>query len=228
MAKVLLCLTGIFILIMASAAISYADIYRYVDENGVIHFTNTPPDKGYKKIISEGKKGYIKNTVSPSSYHQIITEKSQKHNIEPSLVKAVIKAESNWDSTAVSRKGAIGLMQLMPYTAREMNVLNPFDPEENIEGGTRYLKYLLDKFNGDLTLAIAAYNAGPNTVEKFGGIPPIQETRQYVERILSLYNGKAPAPSSTKKPDIVYKVIYEDGTILYTNTPLTYPNSSRF
>ncbi len=124
----------------------------------------------------------------PIPYHQIITRKSDKYRIEPSLIRAIIKVESNWDSKAVSRKGAMGLMQLMPSTAKDMKVKNPFDPEENIDGGTRYLRYLLNKFNGDITLAIAAYNAGPTKVMKFRGIPPIKETKQYVKKIFSIYS----------------------------------------
>lgn len=162
-------------------------------------------------------------------YHQIILSKAQKYKVEPSLVRAVIKAESNFDPIAISHKGAMGLMQLMPYTAKSMDVRNPFDPEENIEAGVRYLKYLLDKFDGNLTLALAAYNAGPDTIERFGGIPPIQETRQYVRRVLSLYyNGKGSTTSSGSKSDILYRVVYEDGTVLYTNTPFAYPDASRF
>lgn len=204
---------------------SSADIYKYVDENGVAHFTNTPSGKGYKKIISEGsgrkdKKSQVTNHIN---YHQIISSKSKEYNVEPSLIKAVIKAESDWDATAVSRKGAMGLMQLMPATAEEMDVKNPFNPEENIEGGIKYLRYLLDKFNGDLPLALAAYNAGPKAIEKFGGVPPIPETQHYVKRVLSIYNnGSSPGRTS----DIMYKIIYNDGTILYTNTPLLYESSN--
>ncbi len=126
--------------------------------------------------------------IKPKSYRHIIFTKSKKYEIEPSLVYAVIRVESNWDTKALSRSGAKGLMQLMPSTAKELNVKNPFDPEENLEGGIRYLKYLLDKFDGEITLALAAYNAGPNKVRKFRGVPPIKETRQYVERVLSFYN----------------------------------------
>ncbi|MBI5196148.1 MAG: lytic transglycosylase domain-containing protein [Nitrospirae bacterium] len=229
---------AIFIMVlaicMAGGISAYADIYKYVDEEGITHFTNTAPasDVNYKKVISTGrKKQSNRAAATPADYHRIIADKSQKYNVEPSLVNAVIKVESNFDSTAISRKGAMGLMQLMPYTAEDMDVRNPLDPEENIDGGTRYIKYLLDKFGGNLTLALAAYNAGPDTVKKFGYVPPIQETRQYVNKVLSLYNGKNSVPSSPTvagKPQIVYKVIYEDGTVLYTNTPFAYPNFSRF
>ena len=211
------------ILVIGWYAPSYADIYKYVDENGVAHFTNTPDGKAYKKIISEGSKHIShegsKKSHTIKSYHQLINSKSREYNIEPSLIKAVIKTESNWDSMAVSQKGAMGLMQLMPDTAEDMEVRNPFNPEENIEGGIKYLRYLLNRFNGDITLALAAYNAGPEKIEKFGGIPPIPETQRYVKQILSIYNN---GDSSTRTSTVIYKVIYSDGSVLYTNTPLPY------
>ncbi len=219
----------VLIILFTGWSFSFADIYKYVDENGVLHFTNTPENGNYKKIISEKKpsQNSKKKASKTSDYHQLVHSKSSEYNIEPSLVKAVIKTESNWDSLAVSQKGAMGLMQLMPSTANDMNVRNPFNPEENIEGGVRYLKYLLDKFNGDLSLALAAYNAGPKTVEKFGGVPPIPETQQYVKRVLAIYKN---AGGSGSAPTIIYKVIYSDGTVLYTNTPFPYEgyNLSRF
>ena len=210
-------------------SLSFADIYKYVDENGVIHFTNTPENSQYKKIISESKPQpkLKKNVPNTADYHQIVDNKSAKYNVEPSLVKAVIKTESNWDAAVVSQKGAMGLMQLMPSTANDMDVRNPFNPEENIEGGIRYLRYLLNKFDGDITLALAAYNAGPKTVEKFGSIPPIPETQQYVKQVLSIYKNGSKSGSA---PSIIYKVIYNNGTILYTNTPFPYEgyNLSKF
>lgn len=203
---------------------SFSDIYQYVDEKGIIHFTNTPRGSNYEKIISEGT-GKVEHkttnniTTGSPNYEEIILEKSRKYNLDPSLIRAVITAESNWQPRAVSSKGAMGLMQLIPSTARDMDVMNPFDPEENIEGGTRYLRYLLDMFDGDLNLALAAYNAGPETVRKFSGIPPITETRDYVKRVLSMYKGKTGV--ITQNPSI-YKVVLEDGSVLFTNTPSFY------
>lgn len=211
--------------LIAGWSLSHADIFKYVDENGVAHFTNTPDTDypNYKKIISEDKprvqKQRSRGSSISSEYHQIVENKSAKYNVEPSLVKAVIKAESNWDSHAVSQKGAMGLMQLMPSTASDMAVSNPFNAEENIDGGTRYLRFLIDRFDGDVSLAIAAYNAGPGTIDKFGGIPPIPETKNYVKQVLSMYNGNI---NSKGTQDIIYKVVYNDGTVLFTNTPLLY------
>lgn len=146
----------------------------------------------YKIIMSEKSEDNSKHqsdkiyTNDPKSYHHIISRKSEKYNVESSLVYAVIEVESTWNPKATSKKGAKGLMQLMPSTAKDMNVINPFDPEENIDGGTRYLRLLLDRFDGDLNLALAAYNSGPTTVRRFKGIPPIKETKQYVKKVLSI------------------------------------------
>jgi len=112
---------------------------------------------------------------------------SRANNLSPALVKAIIKAESNGERFAVSPKGAQGMMQLMPFTARRMNVSDPFDPIENIEGGVKYIKELLGTFGGNLVHAVAAYNAGPDAVKKYGGIPPYKETRLYVKRVMNYY-----------------------------------------
>jgi soluble lytic murein transglycosylase len=197
------------ILIMWSFAnYSYADIYKYVDEDGVIHLTNIPKGNHYKKIIAE-------NVIHRQTrYNQLIRSASFKYGIEPSLIKALITVESNWDSSAVSKKGAIGLMQIMPATATDMKIINPYDPGQNIEAGTRYLRFMLDRFKGNLNLALAAYNAGPATVEKSGGVPAIAETRNYIKKVLSIHNKRLSKPTAR-----TYRIVNDNGSILYTDNP---------
>jgi soluble lytic murein transglycosylase-like protein len=122
----------------------------------------------------------------PEEFEPIITQCSSDYGVDRSLVKAVIHAESSYNPQAVSRKGAQGLMQLMPGTAQDLKVVNSFDPQDNIRGGVRYLRFLLDTFRGDVALALAAYNAGLSKVARYGGIPPYEETRNYVSRVLAL------------------------------------------
>jgi soluble lytic murein transglycosylase-like protein len=203
-----LIISAVTLIISTFGLTSHADIYKYIDANGVIHFTNVPPGNAYTKILSEN------DSPIEGDYDHIINNKSYKYNIEPAIIKAVISAESNWDPRAVSGKGAIGLMQLMPTTAEDMQVVNPFDPEENIEGGTKYLRHLLNRFNGDMDLALAAYNAGPARVERTGGVPAIPETIQYIKKVNRFFDGK-----SREKHTQIYKVKYDDGSVLYTNTP---------
>lgn len=230
----------IALIIALLGAIAEADIYKYEDENGVIYYTDFPLNKRAERIMRAPQKikdflGTPMRSTSPDKEEvargdnkevsNIVLEKASKYNLDPSLVHAVIKAESNGNPYAVSKKGAMGLMQLMPSTASDLRVRNPFDPEDNIDGGTRYLRYLIDKFGGDLTLALAAYNAGPKTVEKTGNVPPIPETKHYVKKVLSLYKGGNHASSvqgsenTPPKPAPIYRVVMEDGTILFTNSP---------
>jgi soluble lytic murein transglycosylase len=165
---------------------SFADIYRYRDERGVWHFSNIKSDSRFRLFMrtpsyNKSAKQYIRD------YDSAITKASKKFSVEPSLIKAVIKAESDFDRTVVSYKGAQGLMQLMPETASEMEVADPFNPEENILGGTRYLSLMLGRFSNNLKMALAAYNAGPERVEAYCGIPPFPETQNFVERVLKYY-----------------------------------------
>jgi len=165
-----------------------ADIYKYEDAQGVIHLTNVPIESGIKYILIMREKRILldgKLGDNMSQYDDLIVKASEKHKIEPALIKAIIKAESNFNHRAVSRKGAKGLMQLMPATASSLQVQDSFHPENNIEGGVKYLRYLLNYFNGNLPLALAAYNAGENAVIRHRGIPPYRETQVYVQRVLS-------------------------------------------
>jgi soluble lytic murein transglycosylase-like protein len=177
---------------------SSAGIFRYEDENGVLHFTNCPRDAKFKLYIRESKEdvgsrnpsfSYIRDS---NQYDSLISEFSKKYQVDFALIKAVIRAESGFNPHAVSRKGAKGLMQLMPATASRVNVSDIFNPRENIEGGVRYLKYLLSLFNDDLRLSLAAYNAGENIVAEVRSIPPYRETVDYVKKVLSYYQSYKP------------------------------------
>ena len=161
-----------------------ADIYRFRDKDGVWHFTNIRSDVRYRLYMkTDGVKGkqYIKN------YDEIIHKAAKQFSVDTNLIKAVIMAESSFDPNAISESGAQGLMQLMPTTAADMRVDNPFDPEENIFGGTRYLGLLLKKFKQDKRLAVAAYNVGPKIVANHNSVPPIPQTRRFVEKVMKYY-----------------------------------------
>src|SRR5439155_10566434 len=161
------------------------EIYQYVDGEGTIHLTNVPSDPRFRKVHAESSSR--RPRVPPNDLEQAILRYSREHRLHPALLRAVIKAESDFDPTAISKAGAVGLMQLMPETAVKLAVRNPYDPEENIGGGARHLRYLLDRFHGDLALALAAYNAGEHRVDQYRTLPPIDETRHYVTKVLRFY-----------------------------------------
>ncbi len=193
-----------FLGLLLSAGFSFppdlsADIYSYVDRNGVVHFSNAPVSSKFQYFSPETVPDHPKIVVyrrsrnhyppgNPKDYDDIIKEASATHGVSTGLIKAVIQAESAFNPNAVSPKGAMGLMQLMPETSSDCGVSDPFDPRENIMGGTRYLKELMARYGSDMSLCLAAYNAGPGAVEKYNCIPPYRETEDYVEKVLQYYS----------------------------------------
>ena len=174
--------------IAAAPAWAGGTIYAFVDAQGVTHFTNRPrDDQRYKPVrLRDPVSAPRYREPQSRAYDPLIGDAAKNEGIPPALVKAVIAAESAFDSDAVSHMGAQGLMQLMPETAEEMGVANPLEPADNVRGGASYLRAMIDRY-GDLGRALAAYNAGPTAVDRYGGIPPFQETRDYVNRVLTYY-----------------------------------------
>ncbi|MEM7408655.1 MAG: lytic transglycosylase domain-containing protein [Myxococcota bacterium] len=165
-------------------------VYMYVDDRGVTHFTNDPrgDDRFKPMTLRRELSRRVPKHRAPKSrkYDPLITSAAYHQGLPPALIKAVIAAESAFDSQAVSHAGAQGLMQLMPATAASLGVNNAFEPAQNVHGGSAYLRKMLDRY-GDVSRALAAYNAGPTAVDRYGGIPPYRETKAYVERVLTYY-----------------------------------------
>ncbi|MCX5916766.1 MAG: lytic transglycosylase domain-containing protein [Deltaproteobacteria bacterium] len=185
--KFIIFLVGTLAAGVAVPSMLLADIYKYVDKDGVIHFSNVPTTEGKWVLVIKEKRVHFNLGKNFEKYDPEIWKASQKYSVDYNLVKAVIKAESNFNPKAVSRAGARGLMQLRPQTANRLQVNDSFHPEENIDGGVRYLRYLMNLYNDNLQLALAAYNAGEKAVFKYRGIPPYQETQTYVQRVLRYY-----------------------------------------
>lgn len=191
--------TSLLFLIAAAASLcaidARADFYQYTDESGVVHITNVPTSKKFKWMMEERKPSVLSPTnpayrkISRQKFDELISSTASRYGIDPHLVRAIVKAESDFDEMAVSKKGAKGLMQLMPETASRMGVKDIHDPVDNVEGGIRYLSKLLKMFDWQVPLAVAAYNAGENAVVRYGNrIPPYNETQTYVKRVLRYYS----------------------------------------
>lgn len=211
-------------------AVSEAAVYVHVDAEGTPYFTDAPTKTHFRPVPGFGLPPGT--DLDRGQYAELIDSIASEYGVDPALVRAIIRAESNFDRRAVSRKGAQGLMQLMPGTAGRYAVSNAFDPAENIRGGVQYLRFLQDRFPGQLHLAIAAYNAGEKAVVRHKGIPPYAETRQYVARVFRFYDrpghmavrtaraaaaaDRTATPSTTGK---TYRQIGPDGTPHYSNMP---------
>jgi soluble lytic murein transglycosylase-like protein len=186
LARLLLASAAAWLWLAPAGARAGTPIYAFTDEQGVVHFSGFQRDRRYQPYELTSTGPQVVRIPRHWQYDGLIGLTAREERIQPALVKAVIAAESNFDPDAVSRRGALGLMQLMPTTAEALGVQNPFHPVENVRGGTRYLRLMLDRY-GDLERALAAYNAGPRAVDRYGGIPPYGETRAYVRRVLTYY-----------------------------------------
>jgi soluble lytic murein transglycosylase-like protein len=188
-----------------AAAGAHPKIYSYVDADGTRHYTDVPDNNRYKLLVlsahdmTEAGEHYdLTRLARATQYDAIIEKAAVSAAVEPNLLRAVIVVESGFNSRAVSKRGAVGLMQLMPATATRFGVSNPFDPKQNVHAGARYLKFLIDRFGQNIRLALAAYNAGEEAVDRNGGqIPPFTETMAYVPRVMKIYQMLAVQPRST-------------------------------
>lgn len=194
---------------LACASAVQGQVYTRRNANGVVEATNVPDSPGFL-LTYPGKgtlihsRGFQRSRAYWSMYDHHVEEAARLHQVSADLVKAIIAVESEFDQWAVSSKGARGLMQLMPDTARRLGVSDSFDARQNIFGGTQYLRQLLDQFGGDVDLALAAYNAGPNAVLRYGGIPPYRETRGYVQKVHAQLGAGFPAPASSSSAAAFY------------------------
>lgn len=198
------------------ASPAQAQIASYVDTHGRTVYVNAdPPAKAARQRNAGGN-----ITAPPAKLQNVVNAAAARNNLDPALVKAVIQAESNWNPYAVSRKGAFGLMQLIPSTAERYGVGDVFDPAQNVNGGTRYLRDLLDRYHGDLKRSLAAYNAGEQAVERFGGIPKYPETRAYVRKVTSTYfrTGSSRSPEvNAPRQSSIHEVVGRGGRTIFTN-----------
>ncbi len=206
----------VLVAVVAAAAPAGAEVFRFVGADGTVHFTNAPTDPRYRRegLVTRATLRVVQPVRAVPLYAREIGQAAERYGVPEPLIRAVIRIESGYNPRAVSRRGARGLMQLMPETAAFLGVRDSFDPRENIEGGVRHLRGLMDRFGYDLPLALAAYNAGEQAVMAFSGIPPYPETREYVSRVLGLYNG-----TPRIVPRQTFRTVGPDGTVVYTNIP---------
>jgi membrane-bound lytic murein transglycosylase MltF len=219
---------------------AHGQIVSYKDDGGKRVFINSNPayvTRPVKTVLPKGftPTGIVARTTQTSfsesselsaaerynreKIEEMIREVSARYRVDPALVRAVIQTESNWNTSAISRRGARGLMQLVPGTAQQLGVRNAFDPQQNLDGGVRYLHTLLERYNGDLDKALAAYNAGPGAVDRAGGIPRYRETREYVQKVTDSYfrPGSDRLPRAFEQRRSIYRAVEADGRVVFTN-----------
>lgn len=242
MARLVLLPVSLLSLIVTAIPAGAGSTYQFEDEQGVVHYTNVPGDPRYSFVRKDPEPAVSKpfaeggGAVSRGlrAFAHLIRAAAERYGVDTRLIEAIVQTESAGNPTAVSPKGARGLMQLMPERAAELGVRDSFDPQQNVDGGVRHMRDLLQRFGGDVTLALAAYNAGEAAVRSYGGVPPFTETREYVRRVRTLYNGGGSltpkAVALVTAPQRVYLTVAEDGTMTFTNLPprAAVPASGRF
>jgi soluble lytic murein transglycosylase-like protein len=219
---------------------AHSQIVSYTDDGGKRVFVNSNPAYVTRPVKAALPKGFTPTGIAARTtqasfaessemsaaersnrdkIEEMIREISARYRVDPALVRAVIQTESNWNSSAISRRGARGLMQLVPGTAQQLGVRNAFDPQQNLDGGVRYLHMLLERYNGDLDKALAAYNAGPGAVDRAGGIPRYRETREYVQKVTDSYfrPGSDRLPRAFDQRRSIYRAVDADGRVVFTN-----------
>jgi soluble lytic murein transglycosylase-like protein len=232
---------GILLATLALCAIpAHGQIVSYLDSDGRRVFINADPTPA-ARVTKTSLRGFTSaagttphtSQTPPTASRELraaelanrqkielmIREVSARYNVDPALIRSVIETESNWNSKAISSKGALGLMQLVPGTARQLGVNNAFDPKQNLDGGVRYLHTLLERYNGDLDKALAAYNAGPGAVDRARGVPRYRETRDYVQKVTDSYfrPGSNRLPHAFDAPRPIYRMVADDGRVVFTN-----------
>jgi len=210
------------IFLLCTAPVRAEKIVAIIDEHGHKIFVNGPDDGNNARSGHRFRPVRSPNALPLEEMDKLVVQAATAKQIDPKLVHSIIQVESGYDPNAVSRKGAMGLMQLIPDTAKRFGVENPFDPTQNIHGGVSYLRYLLDMFKGDVTLSLAAYNAGENSVLRYGGVPDFRETQDYVRKVNYLYGGEnstAPAAPKSKDADkpVIYRYVDAQGVVHFTN-----------
>jgi len=215
--KVAILAVGVLFTLIAPAK---AQIAPVEDSGKRVYVNGDSPTPRHGSTISFHPASSTASNAPPDKLDLIVQDAAQRHNVDPELVKAVISTESGWNPRAISNKGAVGLMQLIPGTAQRFGVGNAFDPVQNVEGGTTYLKSLLDRYNGDLPKTLAAYNAGERAVDMFGGVPAYRETQRYVQKVTDTYfrPGSGRNPTLWSPPRIaVRRVVDPSGRVIFTN-----------
>jgi soluble lytic murein transglycosylase-like protein len=202
--------------VAAGAETAAAEVYRLAAPDGTTHYTNAPTDPRYQRDGLSPRPGvtWMRVPLTPPPYAEEVSAAAGRYGIPAPLIHAVIRVESGYNPRAVSRRGARGLMQLMPETAALLGVRDAFNPHQNIDGGSRHLRGLMERFGNDLPLVLAAYNAGEQAVITYRGVPPYQETQAYVNRVIGLYTGNVQG-----MPRTTFRTFDRDGTLVYTNMP---------